>query len=666
MLICGFAGAQDPWVITADKIDAHHYYGETVANGMLGLVSSPEPMTLSTTVLAGCYDKFGRGEVSNFLCGFDFLDTELEIDGERIRTDNITRHTQRLDMRNAVLEGDLVFADKARVTYRIYSLRQLPFCGMQTIEIVAQKDLTLTVRNCQDNPTGFTGYKPRFESLEVGRTRMRLQSSESRSPTGRLQMAACSTFLFPNGSCPEVGHGEADGSQHITFSLPLKKGERYAFAVVGAIMSSAHHPDPINEVKRLTVYCRMQGTARLLADHRREWDRLWSSDIIIDGDAQSQQDVHNMMYHLYAFLREGSGLSVSPMGLSGLGYNGHVFWDADTWMFPPLLLLHPELAKSMLDYRYERLPAARKNAFEHGYKGAMYPWESAESGFEDTPVTAMTGPFEHSVTGCVGVAAWQYYCVTGDKRWLREEGYPIIKETADYWVSRVTLGKDSCYHINNVVAADEWAENVDDDAFTNGIAQLNLQCAARAAKALGVEADDRWEEVAARMKFWRFDDGVTREHATYQGQDIKQCDVNLLAFPVKRITDHDRILADLDYYRKKLPEKDTPAMTQAIFSLLYARMGYRDMAWYYFQDAYKPNQLRPFGVIAECKGGTNPYFVTGAGGVLQTVLMGFGGLDIDYEQTGLRQVRSVMPGHWKSIRFTAIGPDRKKYVVYNR
>ena len=69
----------------------------------------------------------------------------------------------------------------------------------------------------------------------------------------------------------------------------------------------------------------------------------------------------------------------------------------------------------MIEYRYERLDAARKNAFSHGYKGAMFPWESAGSGVEETPVWALSGPFEHHITACVGLAAWNYYCVTQDK-----------------------------------------------------------------------------------------------------------------------------------------------------------------------------------------------------------------------------------------------------------
>ena len=147
--------------------------------------------------------------------------------------------------------------------------------------------------------------------------------------------------------------------------------------------------------------------------------------LFIDGDVQSQQDVHSMLYHMYSFVREGNAQSPSPMGLSGLGYNGHVFWDADLWMFPAMLVLHPcELGKAFVDYRFERLDAAKKNAFANGYKGAMYPWESAGTGVEETPVWALSGPFEHHITADVALAAWTYYCVTQDKNWLREKRLP--------------------------------------------------------------------------------------------------------------------------------------------------------------------------------------------------------------------------------------------------
>jgi trehalose/maltose hydrolase-like predicted phosphorylase len=157
------------------------------------------------------------------------------------------------------------------------------------------------------------------------------------------------------------------------------------------------------------------------------------------------------------------------------------------------------------------------------------------------------------------------------------------------------------------------------------------------------------------------EDGVTREHATYKGEGIKQADVNLLAYPLKQITDPAQIKKDLEYYESRVPNEGTPAMTQAIFTLLYARLGNKEKAYHWFKDAYLPNLNPPFRVIAETKGGTNPYFATGAGGILQSVMMGFGGLEITSK--GIIQIKSVLPKNWKSLTLMGIGIGRKAYTV---
>lgn len=656
--------AQDPWVIKAEKIDTTHYYGVTIANGMLGLVSSPQPLKTSCVVLAGSYDKFGRGDVSNFLRGFNMLDTDLYIDGHKVSCSNIRNYTQELDMKHAVFTGHFDDGKKASVTYSILSLRQLPYCALLTVEIVPHEDITIQLVNIRKLPEGFKNGETVYEDFIIGHTKARLLSTQSDSPTGKLKMCASSSFLFPSGiSIPEMHYNATSDGGKVDFTCTLKKNTPYRFAVAGSTLSTAILADPINEVKRLVVYCQMEGMDKLMNIHQSRWADLWKSDIRVEGDAQSQQDIHNMMYHLYSFVREGSALSVSPMGLSGLGYNGHVFWDADLWMFPGLLLLHPELAESMIEYRFDRLKAAEVNAFEHGYQGAQYPWESSESGGEDTPVWAMSGPFEQSITGCVGLAAWQYYCVTKDKDWLKKKGYPILRETADFWLSRVDSDVSGVCHIRNVVASDEWAENIDDDAFTNGVAKVNLLCAARAARLLDEKVDPEWGMTAAKIPFYHFRDGVTKEFLTYKGENIKQADVNLLAYPLKLVRDKSQIQKDLAYYQTRVPVQGTPAMTQAIFSLLYSRLEDGVNGWKYFQDAYIPNLLPPFRVIAETKGGTNPYFSTGAGGVLQAVIMGFGGLNIDYEHGGITQVRSVLPEGWKSLTFTSVGVN---HTVFSR
>jgi trehalose/maltose hydrolase-like predicted phosphorylase len=477
-------------------------------------------------------------------------------------------------------------------------------------------------------------------------------------------MCASNTFMFSeqHGHEPRVIHEMWDNNMHLMkFSKKIKAGETYRFSIAGSSITSAHHDDPLNEAERATIFAKLEGRERLINFHTKAWAELWKSDIVIEGDPQSQQDIHSMMYHLYSFSREGTALSPSPMGLSGLGYNGHVFWDTDLWMYPAVLVLHPEIAKSMVEYRFQRLDAAKRNAFSKGYKGAMYPWESAETGVEETPVWALSGPFEHHITGCVAIAAWNYYCVTQDKNWLREKGWPILSATADFWASRVERNGPGQYDIKNVVAADEWAENVDNNAFTNAAARANLQFATEAAKLLGLVPDPDWKKVADNIPILKMEDGITKEHASYKGEGIKQADVNLLAYPLKEISDPLQIRKDLEYYETRVPNEGTPAMTQAIFTLLYARLGNKEKALHWFRDAYLPNLNPPFRVIAETKGGTNPYFATGAGGILQSVLMGFGGLEIT--PRGITQVKSVLPAGWKSLTLTGIGNERKTYSV---
>lgn len=656
--------AQDPWKIKADAIDPNSYYGITVANGMIGIVSSPEPFKVKDVVLAGAYDLYGRGRVSNFLKSFNLLNMYLEIDGKRISGKDATNMRQELNMQKASFSTQFDYADKSSVSYTYYSLRHLPYTVLMDITITAKKDISITGASVMEAPDALKDVQNYYNEIDRPHVVISLLTSTAKSPTGKLLMCASNTFLFSehHGQEPRVIHEMWDNNMHLMkFSKKIKAGETYSFTIAGSSITSAHHDDPLNEAERATIFAKLEGRERLINFHTKAWEELWKSDIQIEGDPQSQQDIHSMIYHLYSFTREGTALSPSPMGLSGLGYNGHVFWDTELWMYPAVLLLHPEIAKSMVEYRFQRLEAAKRNAFSKGYKGAMYPWESAETGVEETPVWALSGPFEHHITACVAIAAWNYYCVTQDKNWLREKGWPVLSATADFWTSRVERNGAGKYDIKNVVAADEWAENVDNNAFTNAAAKANLQFAKEAAKLLNITADPDWMNVANNIPILKMEDGVTREHATYKGEGIKQADVNLLAYPLKQITDPAQIKKDLEYYESRVPNEGTPAMTQAIFTLLYARLGNKEKAYHWFKDAYLPNLNPPFRVIAETKGGTNPYFATGAGGILQSVMMGFGGLEITSK--GVVQVKSTLPAEWKTLTIKGVGPGKKVFTV---
>ena len=664
LFIIHFSFAQDTWIIKADKIDPSNYYGVTVANGMIGIVSSPEPFKVKDVVLAGAYDLYGRGRVSNFLRSFNLLNMYLEIDGKRLDANSVSNFKQQLDMHHAAFTTSFDYADKASIQYTYYALRHLPFTVLMNVTITAKKDINITAASVMEAPDALRDVENYYNEIDRPHTTISLLTSSAKSPTGKLLMCASNTFLFdePHGSEPKVIHEMWDNNMHLMkFSKTIKAGTSYNYSVAGSSITSAQHEDPLNEAERMTIFAKLEGKERLINFHNKAWDSLWTSDIIIDGDAQSQQDVHSMLYHLYSFTREGTGYSLSPMGLSGLGYNGHVFWDADLWMFPALLVMHPELAKNMIDYRFNRLDEAKRNAFSHGYKGAMFPWESAETGVEETPVWALSGPFEHHITADVALAAWNYYCVTQDTNWLREKGWPILSSTADFWASRVERNGPHHYDIKNVVAADEWAENVDNNAFTNAAAITNLKAAIAAANILGLNANNDWQNVADNIPILKMRNGVTQEYAGYKDTGIKQADVNLLAYPLKIITDTAQIRKDLEFYSVRVPNEGTPAMTQGIFALLYSRLGDGTKAYHWFKDAYEPNLLPPFRVIAETKGGTNPYFATGAGGILQSILMGFGGLDITPQ--GITQIKTAMPHEWKSLTLKGIGVDKKTYVI---
>jgi trehalose/maltose hydrolase-like predicted phosphorylase len=660
--VAGFA--QDAgWTIEAKTIDPNNYYGVTVANGMVGIVSSPEPMKVKDVVLNGVYDYYQRGRVSNILKTFNHINMNLDVDGQRIGLKHIRNYRQVLDMKKAALTTTFEVGDKLMVKHTIMALQHLPYTALAIVEVKAKRAVKITPMSVIEAPNHLVDVRNLYSEIDRPHVVIPLLTSVGKSPSGKHTVAASNSIIFtePHGQEPDLIHEDWDYNMHLVkFNKDMKAGDTYTFSVVASATSTEHYKDPLNEAERLTIFAKLEGTQRLLQHHEAAWENLWKSDIVVEGDVQAQKDIRFGLYHLYSFARAGTAYSLSPMGLSGLGYNGHVFWDTELWMYPPLLVLQPDIAKSLLEYRFQRLEAAKQNAFSHGYKGAMFPWESSDEGTEDTPVWALTGPFQHHITGCVGWAFWKYYQVTKDKTWLRERGYPVLKEVADFWASRVERKGSGRYEINNVIGANEWEENIDNNAFTNGMAITVLRYATQAAKELALEPNADWEHVAQNIPILKFPDGTTKENATYTGVDIKQADVNLLAYPLEIVTDRAQLEKDLKYYEPRM-SPEGPAMGNSVLATLYARLGQSEKAYELFVKTYKPNEVPPFGVLAETAGGTNPYFATGAGGMLQAVIFGFGGLSIS--DNGIVQSSKPLPKKWKSVQVKGAGVDKKDFIV---
>lgn len=644
------------WQLHAVDIQAP-YAPAPMANGCIGILPQKEPFAVEHVMLNHVFDAASPHVVSRVMRGINPFCLSMKIDNKKVDTSNISDWQQTIDMRRAVHQTSFHTLEKADVSYELCALRNLPYAGLIRVTVQACKDMLLEVRSGMGIPDDYSQSLIRYREMEADGNRMYMLESDATSRFGYRRVASTSSFLF-NGEQIKPMYDEA--TRELFFSIQLKKGETFCFSLVGSVCSSRDFFDPYNEAERQVIYALHEGEEALMQAHYRLWDELWQSDIRIEGDDDAQRIVRFALFNLYSSCRGGSRLSIPPMGLSLQGYNGHIFWDTELWMYPPMLLLNQDIARSMLDYRFDRLPAARKKALAYGYRGAMFPWESDDSGEEATPTHALTGPFEHHITADIGIACWNYYCVTRDVRWLQREGYPLLKEIADFWTSRVTRNQDGSYSIHNVTGADEYANGVTDNAFTNGAASLALKYACLAADICGEKVPEIWRAIGENIRVLQFENGVTREHSTYKGEMIKQADANLLAYPLGVITDEYRQRQDLEYYAERIDQKDGPAMSYSVYCVQYARMGEADKAYEMFRRCYEPNLRKPFGVISETPTSNNPYFMTGAGGLLQAVLNGFCGLQITDE--GIVQLPSVLPSHWKRVTVTGVGSDKKTYV----
>lgn len=657
--LCVQGQGKEGWTLSTTQRE--NYAGICLANGYIGLVTSPHIFGTQYILLNGIYDRGNEYDgVSSPVFAPQMMNLVFKLDGKEAKDEDMSNWKQCLDMHEAVATTEFDLPE-GHVKYTQQAMRNLAYVAVMTVEFTPSKDLEMEAIN-QITPT-FINKDPEYsyQLIADGHERIPLNKIKTQTMHNYYEIACTTAFLV--GSIEErshIGEIEYDGTKAMNLKKSLKKGETYRFALAGAVCTTRDFFNATNQASRIITALTCGGVDKALKAHKAEWARLWESDIQIEGDMQSQIDVRSCLYHLYSFVGEDNRESPSPMGLSSTGYNRHIFWDTEIWMYPPLLILNQQMAKSCVDYRFDRLERAKQRAKMLGYKGVMFPWESDNSGEEACPLWALTGALEQHITADVGIACWNYYCVTKDKKWLRESGYPLLREVAEFVCSRMEKNEDGTYSFLNVVGADEYACNVDDNAYTNGTAQVALQYALKAAKLVGEKANPLWKEVERNVKYHYFEDGIMKEHATYNGQFIKQGDVILLAYPLGLMTDKEEIKRHLEYYDKVM-DPHGPAMGSSILSILSSQMGDSENAFRLWQRSYIPHKCPPFGVLSEGAGGSNPYFSTGAGGMLQAVLCGFGGLRIT--EKGIVQKYPCLPKEWKKLTITGVGPQKKTFTV---
>ncbi|MGW5480749.1 glycosyl hydrolase family 65 protein [Streptomyces sp. NPDC004008] len=540
----------------------------------------------------------------------------------------IERYRQCLDLRTGAITTEARWTSPAgRVTdvrYEVFTDRSRPYVAVVSVTVTPYWEGELVVTDALDE-------RAASHTRTVGRGAGHGRVWALVEAEGSGIAAAVVSVLHGPGSHGGSGQDESvparEGSATQTISVRTSPGRPLTFAKYVSVVTSHVAEQPLNAARVHAAEAARAGHARLADDNRRAWQREWEGDIVIHGDALLQRRVRAAKFYLLTSVREDSPWSPSPAGLSSDGYNGHVFWDTETWIWPGLLAQHPDIARSVLDYRVARLDAARAAAAAGGHQGARFPWESGLTGDEDTPAWAPFGRLEQHISADVALAFWQYWLATGDMQWLRGAGLPVLSAVADFWASRVTTDAEGHCHINGVIPPDEYAVGPhDDSAYTNVAARESLRFAARAAEALGESADPRWAEVADRIVV-PFDEarGIHPEFAGYAGQVIKQADVVMLAYPWENPQSPEVTRADLEYYAARTHE-DGPSMTDSVHSIVHAELGDADTAFEYTRRSVEPFVRPPFEQFAEARTGGAFTFLTGHGGFLQEFLYGYSGL----------------------------------------
>ena len=485
-----------------------------------------------------------------------------------------------------------------------------------------------------------------------------------------LAMAEAAAIALPDGVRPAaVTLYKSPYRLALNMSVKVEKNHTYVFSKFVAASRADWGGDAKDDLK-LAIDARRSGFAELLDRHRAAWRDLWQADILIDGDAAAQMAVHADLYYLLA---TSTADTRWPMGACGLtpGYTGHAFWDSDTWIFPALLLLHPERAKSLVMFRAHTLPAAQARAAAGGFKGAKYPWEAdPENGTEQTPHFAyVLGEREIHVNADAALAQWQYWLATRDREWLKNYGWPVIRNVADFWASRASWnGEKGRYEILHVTSVAESYNDVPNDTFTNLSAQKVLEVAGRAAPLAGERADPHWAEVAAKIYIpfsqagqhhLDFDESVPRP-------PLEGSTVGMLMYPSLDVPMPAQIRRnDFEHLMglSRGAHFEPHGMAMAPASIAAATVGDTDSAVAWLMGNFTSNLIKPpFAVRTETATNNTGYFITSSGGFVQNLVYGFTGLRI--REKGLVEAYApLLPPAWKSMTLAHVLFRGRRYDI---
>ncbi|BAZ33184.1 beta-phosphoglucomutase [Cylindrospermum sp. NIES-4074] len=486
------------WILIENQFDPDQSHSReslfTIGNGYLGTRGSFEEgytRSFPATLIHGVYDEVPVVYTELANCP-DWLPLVIIVNGDRFRLDQgeILRYDRQLDLRQGILTRCLRWRSPSGHTIDINFER---FVSLADNHVLGQR--------CQLTPINFdgvievqasiNGYPENegfnhWEGIDQGKTDQGIWfHSRTRDSQIDIGMAAKMTI---SGVEASLQVSTIPGYPTLSATFSGRSPQTITVEKLVTVFTSRDIQQPVSAAKEKLA--QLPDYTTLLNAHEQAWDETWQhSDVLIEGDSTAAFAVrYNLFQLLIAAPRHDDRVSIPAKTLSGFGYHGHIFWDTEIFILPFFTFTQPAIARNLVSYRYHTLKGARRKAAHSGHLGAMYAWESADTGDEVTPRWSLPSDFygedvriwcrdrEIHISADIAYAVWNYWRATGDDEWMRDCGAEIIFDTAIFWASRVEFNpQHDRYEIRTVIGADEYHELVHNNTFTNRMAQWHLE-----------------------------------------------------------------------------------------------------------------------------------------------------------------------------------------------
>ena len=576
---------------------------------------------------------------------------------------------QRYDFSNGELTTRFRFragSTTAHVEVLTFCSQKQPTLVLQEITVQVDTAVELSIRAMVDI-SRLPGRVARRTPGAPGRHTEKPDGSlawESLGGMSRCGVAYVTEFLGDEEAEPQILNWGIESSLATQVTMHARPGKHYRLRQITSIVPSKLHKDPDREAARLACRGAADGFDALRDENRVEWNELWKGRVLIDADDQRWQQLADAaFFYLNSSVHPSAPASTSIYGLAKWHdyhyYYGHVMWDIESFSVPALLLAQPDAARTLLEYRVETIPAARRNAKLFGRRGLQFPWESGPlDGEESSPGVGHASWYEDHVSLDIAWAFAQYAHVTGDERFLRDQAAPVLVGVADWIASRVAR-RGGRFEIRQTMGIAERKEPADNDAFTIMSAKQVLREAITCAERLGVAVPQAWRDVLAGLEPPRHTrTGVILSHDGFHPNEEKGSTPGPLAglYPLWYDIEPDVAKGTLDYYLALADGYVGSPMLSALYGVWAAWAGDRRLAARLYEQGYAEligdrflQTLEQSPTRYPEKPPSGPFFAN-LSGFLMGLMYGLPGIRLgpgDPESWPSRPV--ILPQGWRSI-----------------